>query len=100
RCGTGRPSAVSVMAAGNSNLSSYAAPVSTPTKTVFYCAARDTSVGFTPRGTAESLSVPFPRLSNCSLNWHNCDHMDIQLGYALLSDGRVPIQTKLIALAI
>ena len=67
---------------------------------MFYFAAGDTSVGFTPRSTAESLSGPFPRLSNYSLNWHNCDHMDIQLGYALLRDRRVPIRPKLIALAI
>ena len=67
---------------------------------MFYFAAGDTSVGFTPRSTAENLSGPFPRLSNCSLNWHSCDHMDIQLGYALLRDRRVPIRPKLIALAI
>jgi hypothetical protein len=38
--------------------------------------------------------------SEFGLNWHNCDHMDIQLGYALLRDRRVPIRPKLIALAI
>src|SRR5438132_12185434 len=34
------------------------------------------------------------------LNRYNCDHMDIQLGYALLRDRRVPIRPKLFALAI
>ena len=38
--------------------------------------------------------------SEFRLNWHNCDPMDIQLGYALLRDRRVPIRPKLIALAI
>jgi hypothetical protein len=33
-------------------------------------------------------------------NWHNCDPVNIQLGYALLRDQRVPIRPKLIALAM
>src|ERR1700738_3027613 len=59
---------------------------------------------FWPISCKNGLSVRFGSNDSgtpiCSLNWHNCDHMNIQLGYALLRDRRVPIRPKLIALAI
>jgi hypothetical protein len=48
----------------------------------------------TTTGTRTSSNSEF------GLNWDSCDPMDIQLGYALLRDRRVPIRPKLLALAI